>query len=186
MARSGSGRVCGLACVVGVIAGACVSASAYDWQWTGPVDGDTTLSYGNSPLEINTAINATNFVGAPLIAFEFRILPQVGFSYAPGEFEAVQFDVSGVGPNDIPPFVPPTVLNKLDATFSLSLNGQLLRFDFAPGNPLGEFEMGEFRFQIERAFTTTFFNLELIPIVPAPGVLGVLALGGLAAARRRR
>lgn len=175
---------------IGTVLAACglfaAGASAQTWTWSGNVEGEKVLSYGNSPLEIDTAINATNFVGAPLIAFEFRILPQAGFSYAPGEFEAVVFDVVADGPNDFAPFVPPSVLNKPDATFSLSSGGQLLRFDFAPGNPLDVFEVGEFRFQIERAFTTTFFNLELIPIVPAPGTVGLLAVAGLAAVRRRR
>ncbi|TVQ61223.1 MAG: hypothetical protein EA378_09400 [Phycisphaerales bacterium] len=174
--------------VIGVSGGI---VGAQTWTWQGEVVGEHVISYQNpppkaSPLEIDVSINASNFVGAPLIAFEFRILPKPGFAYGPGEFEAIFFDVVADGPNDFAPFVPPSVLNKPDATFSLSSGGQLLRFDFAPGNPLDEFELGEFRFQIERAFTTTFFDLQLIPIVPAPGAFGLLAAAGLVAMRRRR
>ena len=161
-------------------------ANAQDWMMSPNVGMEMTVVYNGPAVltEINTNLNMTNFVGQPLGAFEFTILPNAGESYGAGEFEQIVFDVMmTAATSDMMPWVPPSIVNVTGETFSLLNAGQTLRYEFW-ADPIPALGEGQFRFQIERP-ADLLFDLRMTPIVPEPATLALGGLGALILLRRR-
>jgi hypothetical protein len=167
------------------------AAHAQDWVLDFDLTGEWSGMYDGSMIApgVNTDVDLTNFVGLPIIGLEFTILPNAGTTYDPDEFEQIFFH-SGppIDPNDVPPYVPPSIINLSTETVSYSnwsgFGYQTLRFDF-PDEPVLTGELIQARFQIDW-LDPVLFDLQITPIIPAPAAFGVFAMAGLCAPRRRR
>ena len=131
---------------------------------------------GMSIEEVNRDVLYPNFRATDSIhAVSFSIKPQKGVTYAPGQFEQIQFDVVADEDSDTAPNVPPSPqVRRLDR-FDLSADGQKLTFVLRKPIPAGGVE--SFRFQIERPMGVGF-DVDS-NVVPEPSAAAMLGLGCL-------
>jgi len=161
-------------------------ASAQDWSIVDSVSGPTT--YTNAAplglLGVNVNLDISNFTAFDLVGLAITIVPNASETYLPGEFEALVFHTSGNAPNDVPPWVPPSIINLGTETWALSNNDQTLTFSF-PLEPVGFGQLIQARFQIEWP-NDVLFDILITPIIPAPGAFMGIVMGGFFVRKRRR